>query len=184
MTPDDTIRTMHNDLADLGKQRVPEGTCEIEIQQLDPVTTRARGLFLGAAAVAVAAGGFVAAAGGVAPSRHLSWATAYLVLVWGLCQAVLGVGQFIVAPRASPPLRLVTWQFISFNLGNAGVLVGTLAGSTFGLDAGSAVFLVALGLFAWATRHVAGGRRMAILVYRAVLIVLVASVPAGVVLAH
>lgn len=179
--PDDFIWTIH-DQCDDDNMKVPERTHVI--QPLDRVPPRARRLFGGAATVAVAAGGFVAAAGGVAPTRHLSWATAYLVLVWGLCQAVLGIGQFLVAPRTSSPARVVTWQFVTFNLGNAGVLVGTLAGYTFVLDAGSAVLLVALALFTWATRSVAGGPRMAILAYRAVLIVLVASVPAGIVLAH
>ena len=47
-------------------------------------------------------GGCVAAASSVAPSETASWAAAYLVLVGGVAQVFLGLGQVLVArPSAS-----------------------------------------------------------------------------------
>lgn len=139
-------------------------------------------LFVAAGAVLVLAGGFVAAAGGEAPSRHLSWASAYLVLVCGSAQIFLGGGQALVGSRPPRPLLLAA-QFTAFNLGNAGVLAGTLSGMTGVLDAGSAALVVAFILFAWATRDAVGRRRFAA-VYRVVLAALAVSVPLGAVLAR
>ena len=140
-------------------------------------------LFVTSGATFVLAGGFAAAVDGVTPSPHLSWASAYLVLVCGLAQIVLGGGQALVA--SSPPrARLVTWQFAAFNLGNAAVLAGTLSMVTVVLDAGSALLLVALGLFAWATKETGLSHRSVAPVYRAALLVLAVSVPIGVLLAH
>lgn len=132
---------------------------------------------MGAGALLVLAGGFVAAAGGEAPSRHLSWASAYLVLVCGSAQIFLGGGQAFVGSRAVPP-RLAAVQLAAFNLGNAGVLAGTLSGAAPVLYAGSAVLLVALALFAWSTRS-ATGPRLHVTVYRIVLVALAVSVPIG-----
>jgi hypothetical protein len=139
--------------------------------------------FVASGAASVLAGGFVAAAGGVAPSPHLSWASAYLVLVSGSAQLLLGGGQALLA---SCPLRsgLVAWQFAAFNLANAAVLAGTLSGTKGVLDAGGVIFLVALGLFAWATKEPSGRHRSLAFVYRVGLLVLAVSVPIGVFLAR
>lgn len=140
-------------------------------------------VFVAVGAVLVVAGGFVAAAGGEAPSRHLLWASAYLVLVCGCAQVLLGGGQALVAAR--PPRRsLLIWELGAFNLANAAVLAGTLSGTGLVLDAGSAVLIAALGLFAWATKTVGGAHRVVVVAYRAVLVVLAVSVPVGVVLAR
>jgi hypothetical protein len=133
--------------------------------------------FVGAGALLVLAGGFVAAAGGEAPSRHLSWAAAYLVLVCGSAQIFLGGGQALVGSRPVPP-RLAAVQLAAFNLGNAGVLVGTLSGTAAVLYAGSAVLVVALALFAWATRSTVSPR-LRVVVYRVVLVALAVSIPVG-----
>lgn len=138
--------------------------------------------FVAAGAALVLAGGFVAAAGGEAPSRHLSWACAYLVLVCGSAQVFLGGGQALIASRPPRPLVRAA-QFGAFNLGNAGVLAGTLSGVTGVLGVGSAVLVVALGLFAWATRDTVGPR-LRVVVYRLVLVALAVSVPVGGALAH
>ena len=134
-------------------------------------------MFVVVGAVLVLAGGFVAAAGGEAPSRHLSWASAYLVLVCGSAQVLLGGGQALLARRLPGP-SLVAAQFAAFNLGNAGVLAGTLSGVTGVLYAGGAVLVVALGLFAWATREAVARHRL-VIAYRAALVVLAVSVPVG-----
>ena len=75
---------------------------------------------------------------------------------------------------------LVPYQFATFNLANASVLVGTLSVV---LDAGSALFLVALELFAWGTR-VSDSHHMITLFDRTALLVLGVSVPIGVLLAR
>jgi predicted acyltransferase len=75
-------------------------------------------LWIGAAALpfatlgvaCVVAGGFVAAVTAPAPSEHGSWTTGYLVLVAGVSQVALGVGQALLAPRASSR-RIVAMEF-------------------------------------------------------------------------
>jgi hypothetical protein len=140
-------------------------------------------LFVASGAVFIVAGGFAAAANGVTPSPHLSWASAFLVLVCGSAQIVLGGGQVLVV--SSPPRAcLVVLQFAAFNLANAAVLAGTLSRVAGVLDAGSVLFLVAIGLFAWATRE-AGLRDCSVtLLYRAALLVLAVSATIGVRLAR
>ncbi len=140
-------------------------------------------LFVVAGAVLILAGGFAAAIDGVTPSKHLSWASAYLVLVCGSAQIVLGGGQALI-DSDRPRARLVVYQFSTFNLANAAVLVGTLSRLSVVLDAGSALFLVALGLFAWATKGAISRHHAATIVYRTALFVLGVSVPIGVLLAR
>ena len=139
-------------------------------------------LFVVAGAILILAGGFAAAIDGVTPSPHLSWASAYLVLVCGSAQIVLGGGQALINSARSRP-HLVPYQFATFNLANASVLAGTLSGQSVVLDAGSALFLVALGLFAWGTQG-ANTHHTVIVFYRTALLVLGVSVPIGVLLAR
>ncbi|MGH9105408.1 MAG: hypothetical protein ACRDZX_06140 [Acidimicrobiales bacterium] len=148
-----------------------------------PASTRAWLPFVAVGALLVLAGGLVSAAGGEDPSRHLSWASAYLVLVCGLAQVFLGGGQALLAP--APPHRgLLVGEVAVLNLANAAVIVGTLAGVAAALWAGSALFLVALSLFAWVTREAVLRYRPGLVAYRVVLVVLAASVPVGSVLGH
>lgn len=136
--------------------------------------------FVIAGAASVLAGGFLAAAGGEAPSRHLSWACAYLVLVCGSAQIFLGGGRVLVATRLPAP-KVVAWQLGTFNLGNAGVLAGTLLATPVLLYVGSALLVTALVLFAWDTRGAAQpGIRLVI--YRLGVIALAVSVPIGAIL--
>jgi hypothetical protein len=139
-------------------------------------------LFVVAGAILILAGGFAAAIDGVTPSPHLSWASAYLVLVCGSAQIALGGGQALINSTRSRP-HLVPYQFATFNLANASVLAGTLSGLSVVLDAGSALFLVALGLFAWGTKG-ADSHHTVTFFYRTALFVLGVSVPIGVLLAR
>lgn len=66
----------------------------------------------------VVAGGLVAAATALAPSKHGTWAAAYLVLVASVAQVALGVGQALLAPKP-PSSRLVAAQFVGWNAGTA-----------------------------------------------------------------
>lgn len=76
---------------------------------------------------AVITGGLVAAAVAHAPVQKLVWMSAYLVLIVGVAQIVFGAGQAALSsPVASP--GWIAGEWIVFNLGNAGVIAGTLAG--------------------------------------------------------
>lgn len=106
--------------------------------------------FLAMAALAIIGGGVLAAVMAHAPSRKILWAVAYLVLVAGVAQAVLGMGQALLAMRASSgPVRAIEW--LAFNLGNAGVMGGTFLSSWSVVLVGTLLFVVALAMFLQAT---------------------------------
>ncbi|TAL95934.1 MAG: hypothetical protein EPN69_05000 [Rhodanobacter sp.] len=67
--------------------------------------------FLVVCALAIVGGGALAAAMAHAPSRKLMWAVAYLVLVVGVTQAALGVGQALPQPGSLSlsPARGLPW---------------------------------------------------------------------------
>jgi hypothetical protein len=131
----------------------------------------------------VAAGGLVSAASALAPSGQAAWAAAYLVLVGGLAQAGLGVGQALLA-SAVPPRRVVLAEVVAWNLGDAAVLAGELLGRRPIVDAGGALLAVALVLLVLATRGPAVRRRWMLPAFRGLVLLLVVSIPAGLVLAE
>ncbi len=134
--------------------------------------------------VQVVAGGLVAAVTGPLDLSRGSWLAAYLVLVGGVAQYVMGsVGTGLdlgVAPWA--------WvQPVGWNVGNAGVVTGTLADEPLIVDAGAVVLLVALVTALASTRGAAPTThpgRWLLLGYRLVLLAVAAGLPVGVVLAH
>ena len=143
--------------------------------------------FTAAGVGCVVAGGLVAAATAPAPSTHGSWAAAYLVLVAGVAQVALGWGQAALAPR--PPARgRVAAQFGAWNLGNAAVLVGTLTGVLPLVDLGGVVLVIGLALLADAVRggarHDTRSRRWWLYGFRLLVVVLLVSIPTGLVLAR
>lgn len=107
--------------------------------------------FMAVGVVAIVAGGVMAAAIAHAPSRDLVWTVAYLVLVAGFAECVFGMGQAVLAPQAPTANRIWT-EFWLFNLGNAGVIAGTLTGSFILVAVSTVAFLVALSLFALGVR--------------------------------
>ena len=135
--------------------------------------------FLMVSALAIVGGGVLAAAMAHAPSRKLLWTVAYLVLVVGASQAVFGVGQAMLATRAtSVSARVAEWTM--FNLGNAGVIGGTLWPSRPLLWVGTLLFAASLAVFLFATR---GGRRdWVIFAYRTLLVLIGGSAVVGLVL--
>ncbi len=136
--------------------------------------------FLIVAALAIIGGGAVAAAMAHAPSRKLFWMVAYLVLVVGVTQAVLSVGQALLATRETPvSARVLEW--VMFNLGNAGVIGGTLGSSRALVWVGTLLFAASLAVFLLATRRVRGG--WPILAYRTLLVFIGGSAVVGLVLA-
>ena len=135
--------------------------------------------FLFVSALAILGGGALAAAMAHVPSRKLMWAVAYLVLVVGATQTVFGIGQALLATRAtSLSVRVAEWAM--FNLGSAGVIGGTLWPSRPVMWMGTLLFAASLAVFLFATR----GRRRgwAILAYRTLLVLIGGSAVVGLVL--
>lgn len=110
-----------------------------------------------------------------------TWLVAYLVLVGGVGQAAIGPAQHLLAAR---PLRPTTvWvQLVAFNLGNALVIAGTLCGSPWVVDLGGVALVVTLVPSLLAVR--AAPRPRAAWLYRGLLVVLIVSIPIGLLLAH
>ena len=132
-------------------------------------------------AVCVVAGGLVAAVTAHTPSEAAAWSAAYLVLVAGVAQIALGVGQAWLAPQP-PSDRRVAVQFAGWNIGNAAVLVGTLLGIVRVVDVGGVLLVFSLALFALGVR---GARRdWPLWAFRAIVVILLVSIPIGSVLAR
>ena len=135
----------------------------------------------------IVAGGLLAAATAPAPSEHTTWASAYLVLVGGVAQVGLALGQAMFTARISTPV--LAGQVAGWNLGNAAVLAGTLLGTTALVDLGGALLVVTLGLMARSlgpagVRQVGGAGRWWLYGYRLLVVILFVSVPVGLVLAQ
>ena len=112
--------------------------------------------FLLVSASAIVGGGAVAAAMAHAPSRKLFWMVGYLVLVVGVTQAALGAGQALLATSVTAP-RVRALEWVLFNLGNAGVISGTMLSIWPLLLAGTLLFAAALAVFLHATRRARSG---------------------------
>jgi hypothetical protein len=133
-------------------------------------------------AASIVAGGLVAAAVATAPSQLGSWTAAYLVLVGGVAQVALGIGQAWFAPR-SPGRGTVTTELAGWNTGNAAVLAGTLLGAGWLADIGgvllAAVLVVVLARIRGAVSH----PPWPLLLYRVLIVLVLVSIPAGLVIA-
>ncbi|MFW6204752.1 MAG: hypothetical protein ACOC96_07250 [Actinomycetota bacterium] len=134
-------------------------------------------------AASVVGGGLVAAVTSPAGWERGSWVAAYLVLVTGVAQIAAGTGQAVLAPVA-PSRRLVAAEFAAWNAGSAAVIAGTLLGVVSVVDLGGVLLAGALALFAWTVR--AGGRGTGRwpLLYWLLIVVILVSVPVGLVLAR
>lgn len=139
--------------------------------------------FAAVGALGIVAGGLVAAVSAPAQSEHGTWAAAYLVLVVGVAQAALGVGQALIAPRA-PSQRMVLTQVIAWNVGSAAVIIGTLTDTIPLVDAGGAVLLVALLLLLRGAHGATTSSRWLVVTFWLLGVVLVVSIPVGLVLAR
>lgn len=124
--------------------------------------------FLLTALAALLIAGFVAAAVAHAPTRPLVWMVAYLVLVAGVAQGVLGLGQALL-PEQPPASRWRIAEWLLFNGGNTGVIAGTLLVSPALVAIGTALFVAALAAFLLGVRGAGGGWLLQL--FRAVLLV-------------
>ena len=138
------------------------------------------------------AGGLVAAAVAHDPTEKPVWASAYLVLVAGLSQIALALGRGLLAPRP-PQSAVIARDFTVFALGNAGVLIGTLTDTLWLVDVGGVLLVMALGLMIWGVRAGPGGDTPThqpawwvglLWLYRVLVLVLLVSIPIGLVLAR
>ncbi|MGV9295690.1 hypothetical protein [Amycolatopsis sp. NPDC003676] len=131
------------------------------------------------------AGGLASAVIAPHPTPHGAWAVAYLVLVDGIAQVGLGIGQALLAPNP-PARRLVVAQVAAWNLGNAAVLGGTLSGVPPVADVGGAVLVVGLALLILGGRGGSrdGRARWVRHGFQALVVLLLVSIPAGLVLAR
>lgn len=136
---------------------------------------------LTAGSVAIIAGGLAAAVTGPTEWDHGSWAAAFLVLVTGVAQIGLGAAQAHLAP-VTPGIGFAAVECALWNAGCLAVIVGTLLSAPIAVSIGSALLVAALGMSTFAVRGT-GGRRLLLVLYRALLIVLLMSIPIGTTLA-
>lgn len=93
--------------------------------------------------LAIIAAGLIAAAVAYQPTKPIIWMVAYLVLVVGVVQYVLGAAQATLSTR-SLPAATIWGQWVLLNLGHAGVIAGTLATSLTTLVAGTVCYDLAM----------------------------------------
>ena len=91
----------------------------------------------------VVLGGLVAAVTGPLKLDHGSWLAAYLVLVCGAAQCAIGIAQ---PQLAALPVRARSYwiELICWNVGNAAVITGTLAGLPIVADLGGIPLFISL----------------------------------------
>ncbi|MGH3261909.1 MAG: hypothetical protein ACRDNS_07945 [Trebonia sp.] len=139
---------------------------------------RQRLVFVAVAGACIVAGGVVAAVNGEAAFARGSWLAAYLVLVGGVAQLLLGVGC-LALPEPVGSARLRRAQLGLWNAGIGIVAGGVLADALAVVLVGSAVVVVALGCFALGGGPISPGRRTLVLAYRALIIMLMVGVVVG-----
>ncbi|HEY5296103.1 MAG TPA: hypothetical protein VIJ70_11565, partial [Gaiellaceae bacterium] len=84
------------------------------------------------------------------PFAHAWWLVAYLALVGGLSQLLLGSGLNAItsAKGRAPSATSSSVQLVLWNVGTALVAIAVLAGTSAGVIAGSVLLLAALASFA------------------------------------
>lgn len=138
--------------------------------------------FLALGSIAVVGGGIVAAVTGPTDFEFGSWVAAYLVLVVGVAQIVLGAGVAWL-PSEVPPDTTRIALAAGWNLAAVAVVVGTLVSAPVLTSIGGVVTVVALfGFLLVVTRsrpELSGWT----LLYRALALFVLLSTPVGLMLA-
>jgi hypothetical protein len=117
----------------------------------DVLTTRPDRLSLGLGLTFLTAAVPAAALSAANPFEHGWWLVAYLTLVGGLSQLLLGPGRTWLKSRAeSPqPSEVRLWrELVLWNVGACAVPIGVFTDSSPTILAGSAILLIALTLYA------------------------------------
>lgn len=130
----------------------------------------------------ITGGGMVAAVTRPAGLELGSWLAAFLVLVGGVAQIALGAGQAWLCDDRPPSQRLAG-QVLTWNLGLAATITGSLLHLPALTSAGGLATGVALVLFLTAVRTSSSGPTWLRVSYRAVVVVVLASTPIGLALA-
>lgn len=142
-------------------------------------TARAAASFVLIGLGLVIGGGLLSAALAPTASYHSSWAVAYVVLVAGVAQGVLGLGQAVLTSGAvSAGVRQA--ELWCWNLGNAAVIVGTLSDVPVVLYIGCVALIATLVLLLRAIAH--APRSWLLWTMRVVVAVLLVSMPTGIVI--
>ena len=131
---------------------------------------------------AIVFGGLFSAATARSATYHSAWFVAYLVLVVGVAQVALGLGQWWLTSRPLSVAPVVS-ELVFFNIGNAGVIIGTLLAAPLWVDAGSVWIVVALSLFGWRVWS-PRSRGAALWLYWMLIVLLFVSVLVGLFFAH
>ncbi|MCC9069529.1 hypothetical protein [Arthrobacter cryoconiti] len=131
----------------------------------------------------IIAGGVISAASAGGPNYFSAWTVAYLVLVAGFAQLVLGIGQANLASRI-PSTLVIAWQIITFNASSAAVLLGTLLAAPFLTYVGAALLVVALALFVWGVRGHTRHSVVLLWAFRTMVVILLVSAPIGLIISH
>jgi len=138
--------------------------------------------FFALASLGIIGGGLLSAVTAHSPTQSASWASAYLVLVVGVASGGLGYGLLTLAPQPATPLR--TWvEFLTWVLGNAGVLVGTLTTPAGWVEVGSALMVYTLVSVVLGVRG-GPGRGVIRWLFITLVSVVAVSIPVGVLLSH
>ena len=104
----------------------------------------------------VVTGGLIAAGVAHAPTSATVWLTAYLVLVVGVAQLALAIGQALLASPVVGVAR-IRLESLLFNVGGVVVMAGTIGDILALVLFGTLVFVGALGAFVLAVRGTDGG---------------------------
>jgi len=139
--------------------------------------------FMAMGGISIIAGGLLAAVTAISPTRHATWAAAYLVLVVGVAQLGIGVGQALLAPK-TPSSRLITAELLTWDIGNAGVIAGTLLNRVGLVDLGGVLLAVSLILFLLGVRGHAGQKRWLLYGYRLLIAIVLVSIPIGLIISR
>ena len=151
------------------------------VAALSHIRVRSAAPFAAVGVACIVAGGVVAAATAHAPTEHALWAVAYLVLVGGVGQLALGTGQAWLA-GAPPSTAVLAVEFAAWNVGNAAVITGTIAGLVWLTDLGGVLLVLALALLLTGTAGARPG--WALRSYRILVALILVSIPVGLVLAR
>ncbi len=177
--PDDTVAKRPDDTV----AKRPDDTVAAEILLERWPSARP---FVVVGAVAVVAGGAVAAVTRPTGFELGPWLAAFLVLVGGVAQIALGAGQAWVADRV-PASATVRSELAVWNVGLAATMAGSLLPAPLLTALGAVAVLIALALFLSATRphHDAAAAvapRWARILYPLGIVVVLISTPIGLVL--
>lgn len=134
-----------------------------------------------AGALSIVAGGLVAAVSGPTDWEHGSWVAAFLVLVAGVAQVGVAAGQAHLAPTARS-VGFIVAECAAWNVAGLTVIAGTLVSSPTIVTAGSALLAAALAMSAFAVGASSHPSRLLLWSFRALLGVLLMSIPVGITL--